>query len=404
MLKGRLLVLTPRFPYPTIGGDRIRILHLCKALRDEFDLTLLSMCETREEMRFEPQDGLFKHILRVHLPPWRSYLNTICALPGSRPLQLAYYNCEKFRDRVEVLLPHHDAVVAHLIRTGQYVVDSPIPSILEMTDAISMNYQRMRQTNGNRSWKKLVYCVEQKRLERYETGVVKRFDRVWLTSHADRRFVDPAAECPIEVIPNGTDLEQLPFRPPAENANAIAFIGNMVSVQNQDACHHFIRDILPLVRAKAPVIFRIVGNAPDSVRRIFANHEGVELTGRIERIDAGVGGSFCGVCPVRAGAGIQNKILEYLALGLPCVTSPLGLGGVEARPGEELLLYRSAEEAAEEILRLYHDPALRVRLAHAGRDLVSRRYDWRNIYRSFVDSCLETGMRQPNRRRISSAA
>lgn len=404
MLKGRLLVLTPRFPYPTIGGDRIRILHLCRALSGEFELTLLSLCETREEMRYEPQDGLFRHILRVYLPRWRSYLNTLCALPGSRPLQLAYYDCEKFRDRVEVLLPHHDAVVAHLIRTGQYVMDSPIPSILEMTDAISMNYQRMRQTNGNHSWKKLVYRVEQERLERFEMGVVKRFDRVWLTSQADRRFLDPAAECPIEVIPNGTDLEQLPFHPPAENANAVVFIGNMVSEQNQDACHHFIRDILPLVRARAPVILRIVGNAPDGVRRAFSKYEGVELTGRIERIDAGVGGSFCGVCPMRAAAGIQNKILEYLALGLPCVTSPLGLGGVEARPGEELLLYRDAEEAAEEILRLYHDPLLRIRLAHAGRDLVRRRYDWRNIYRSFVDSCLETGMHHASRRRASSAA
>jgi len=218
MLKGRLLVLTPRFPYPTIGGDRIRILHLCRALSREFELTLLSICETREEMRIEPHDGLFKHIWRVHLPRWRSYLNTLCALPGSRPLQLAYYDCAQFRERVEILLPYHDAVVAHLIRTGQYVLDSPIPRILEMTDAISMNYLRMRQTNGHHSLKKLVYRVEQERLQHYETAVVKQFDRVWLTSHADRRFLDPAEECGIDVIPNGTDLEKFPFRPPVERA------------------------------------------------------------------------------------------------------------------------------------------------------------------------------------------
>jgi len=409
MLKGRLLVLTPRFPYPTIGGDRIRILHLCRALSDEFELTLLSMCETREEMRTEPQDGLFKHILRVYHPRWRAYLNTLCALPGARPLQLAYYQNERFRDRVETLLPHHDAVVAHLIRTGQYVLDSPVPTILEMTDAISMNYLRMRQTDGNRDWKKLVYRVEQERLQRYETGVVRLFDRIWLTSHADRRFVDPQSECPIDVIPNGTDLEKLPFRPPAEKANAIVFIGNMVSVQNQDACLHFIRDILPLVRAKAPVVFRIVGNAPDKVLHQFSQYEGVELTGRIDRIQDGVNGAFCGVCPIRAGAGIQNKILEYFALGLPCVTSELGLGGVEARHGEEALVYRDAEEAAEQIVRLHEDRPLRMRLAHAGRDLVGRKYDWKDIYRSFRSSCLEAESRYASRRassgsRVSSAA
>jgi len=409
MLKGRLLVLTPRFPYPSIGGDRIRILHLCRALSREFELTLLSLCETREEMHMEPHDGLFKHIWRVRLPRWRSYLNTLCAVPGSRPLQLAYYESAAFRERVEILLPYHDAVVAHLIRTGQYLLNAEVPRVLEMTDAISMNYQRMRETKGYRSWKKLVYRVEQERLQRYESAVVRCFDRVWLTSHADRRFVDPAEECEIDVIPNGTDLELLPFRPPADDANTIVFIGNMVSAQNQDACVYFIRNVLPLVRAKAPVTFRIVGNAPEAMRRRFAKYEGVELTGRLEQIFEGVNGAFCGVCPVRAAAGIQNKILEYFALGLPCITSPLGLGGVEARPEREVLLYHDAEEAAAQVLRLYNNRELRISLAQAGRELVVRRYDWKNIYRSFVDSCLMAAAdhaqwRATGDRGISSAA
>jgi hypothetical protein len=62
MVKKRLLVLTPRFPYPAIGGDRIRILHICQALSSHFEITLLSLCETREEMNFQPQDDLFSSI------------------------------------------------------------------------------------------------------------------------------------------------------------------------------------------------------------------------------------------------------------------------------------------------------------------------------------------------------
>lgn len=404
MNKRRVLVLTPRFPYPTIGGDRIRIVHVCKALSTQFSLTLLSLCETREEMRYEPQDGVFTTIRRVYLPRWKSYWNAARALPGRRPLQLAYYESEEFRRQARSAIAEHDLVIAHLVRSGQYVADCDVPAILEMTDAISMNYLRLGQTSGNRSWKKMLYLLEQPRLERYEKGAMQRFDRVWLTSHADRLFLDPEREWPVEVIPNGTELEELPFHPPVAPGNVIVFIGNMVSLQNQDACHWFVREVLPRLRAQAPVVFRIVGNAPSAVRRRFARCEGVEMTGRIEHIRDGAKDAFCGVCPVRAAAGIQNKVLEYLALGLPCVTSELGMRGVEARAGEQVLVYRDAAEMAEEIAELHRNRELRLRLAAAGRQLVEQRYNWRNIYRDFVASALEATMLRGQARDVQTAA
>jgi glycosyltransferase involved in cell wall biosynthesis len=389
MVKKRLLVLTPRFPYPAIGGDRIRILHICQALSSHFEITLLSLCETREEMNFQPQDDLFSSIERVHLPRWRSYLSTALAIPGTRPLQLAYFESEKFRKTLNALLPQNDIVLAHLIRVGQYIEDLPGLRILEMTDAISMNYLRMQQLSGSYNWKRLVYLVEQKRLKRYELCTVRKFNQVWLTSHMDRSFLDPADDLLIDVIPNGTDIEKLPFRPPVPDACVIVFIGNMASLQNQDACHFFIQNIFPIVQAQAKVVFRIVGSASESVKRQFRRYSGVQLTGRIERIEDGVEGAFCGVCSVRAGAGIQNKVLEYLALGLPCVTSTVGVGGVEAQPGTDLLVYHDPDEAARQILMLFSDPTMQLKMANAGRDLVCRKYDWESVHKAFIDSCLK---------------
>ena len=356
MLKQRVLVLAPRFPYPTIGGDRMRILHVCRALSARFTLTLLSLCETEEEMRCEPQDGLFASIHRVHLPRWRSWLNTIGALPGSRPLQLAYYESAAFRRQVLSLAPQHDLIVAHLIRTGQDVAEGEcarVPRILEMTDAISMNYRRISETPGHLSLKKLVYSIEQNRLERYERGILPHFNRVWLTSGADRLFLDPQQEHAVEVIANGTDLRPPNPPSPGNEGNVIVFIANMVTVPNQDACQWFLREVFPRVRAVAPEIkFRIVGNATETIRREFARYEGVELTGRIHNIADGVAGAFCAVSPLRAAAGIQNKILEYLALGIPCITSSVGLGGVEARDGHEVLVYHDSSQAVQQILEL----------------------------------------------------
>jgi hypothetical protein len=110
-------------------------------------------------MNFQPQDDLFSSIERVHLPRWRSYLSTALAIPGTRPLQLAYFESEKFRKTLNALLPQNDIVLAHLIRVGQYIEDLPGLRILEMTDAISMNYLRMQQLSGSYNWKRLVYLI-----------------------------------------------------------------------------------------------------------------------------------------------------------------------------------------------------------------------------------------------------
>ena len=89
MMKKRLLVLTPRFPYPVVGGDRLRIYQLCKALSQQYQLTLLSFCDTKEELAYVPDDSLFTEMHRVFLPKWRSYLNTFFALPSEAPTSVS---------------------------------------------------------------------------------------------------------------------------------------------------------------------------------------------------------------------------------------------------------------------------------------------------------------------------
>ena len=146
----------------------MRIFHICQALSQSFELSLLTFCETKEQLRFPVSDGLFSHVERVYLPRWKSYLNAARAVPTALPLQIAYYRSAEFQAAVERLLPEHDAVLAHLIRTGQYVEGRHEPVILEMTDAISLNYQRMSGVPDVFDWKKFVYRFERGRLLRYE--------------------------------------------------------------------------------------------------------------------------------------------------------------------------------------------------------------------------------------------
>lgn len=375
----KILILTPRWPYPPFGGDKLFVSHVARALRGH-SLTLLSLCSTREEMDREPEQGIFAEVHKVYLPKRRSYLNALAALPGSRPLQLAYYASREYQRKVDELAPRHDAMLAHLIRTGQYIArrNDGVPRVLLMADAISMTYQRMAKLPRSFSLWPLLYHTEIRRLEACERRLPREFDQTWLHSDVDCQFLglEPSR---IRIVPMGVDLEDFPFRP-SSRGDVVAFIGNMSSSMNLDACRHFICDMLPNLRSKTGIRFRIIGSCPPSVKSELERYPGVEVTGRVDRIVDAIDGAFCGVCPLRGGAGIQNKILNYLALGLPCVTSEIGLEGLRAKVGRDLLLYKSVDEAVGMILALHNDAQLRFDLAGNGRRFVEGEHDWSTVY------------------------
>jgi len=385
----RILVLTPRFPYPVIGGDRLRIYRICRELSERYRLTLLSLCSSREEMLAPADDETFTEVHRVYLPRSRSCAQTLAALPTPRPMQLAYFYSPRFQRAVERLYKQHDLVLAHLIRTGQYVehLEGP-PKVLEMTDAISMNYARFRENGRRTSPRHRLYAIEAERLKSYEQRTLAAFDLVSLVSDVDRRFLvggNAAGYRHVRVYGNGVDGGQYPLLGAGTEPVAV-FIGNMHTAQNIDACRYFCEEVLPRLAKRIPEIrFRIVGVGPKKVLRQFAARPRVETTGRVASVAEASRGAFCGVCPMRLGAGVQNKVLEYLALGLPAVVTPLGLEGIGAEPERELLVGETASVFAEQIVRLYAGGWLRRRLERDGRAFVSREHDWSRLLGGFCD-------------------
>ncbi|MGX2952983.1 glycosyltransferase family 4 protein [Shewanella sp. JL219SE-S6] len=374
----KIIVLTPRFPYPVIGGDRLRIYFLCKELAKHYSLTLLSLCESKEEMDMViPLDGVFQHVERVFLPKWRSYLNCLLALPTQTPLQVAYYRSSAFK-KLAALLPKHDGAFAHLVRTGDYLLDLDIPKVLEMTDAISMNYERVNCLAKSTSLKTLVYSIEQERLKKYEQHSALVFDTSILVSQYDKDYL--FAECSPEynkviVCSNGVDLSNLNYYP-CFNSKQLVFIGNLYSVQNVDAAFWFAKNVIPLLRQHGEYTFKLIGRIRNTDRLRFNDLEGVIVTGSVESISDSARESLAGICSVRLGAGVQNKILEYMALGLPVITSSIGLEGIEAIPDKEILVADEPSEYVEAILKLANDESMHKQYAEAGLLYVKKYHSW----------------------------
>ncbi|WP_274057497.1 glycosyltransferase family 4 protein [Vibrio parahaemolyticus] len=374
-----ILVLTPRFPYPVIGGDRLRIFEICKELSKNYDLTLASLCESKSEVEYDlPEDGVFKNVHRVYLPKWKSYLNCIVALPQDKPLQVAYYSSLKFRRLVNKLSESHNIILPHLIRTADYAKNLENKKVLEMTDAISMNYFRVSEIRNNAGFKGFIYNLEKHRLNKYEKSIAQRFDCNVLVSKFDRDFLfEGHSELFSKslVCSNGVDLEKLPFHFDSSK-KFVVFIGNMFSAQNMDAALWFARDVLPLLRKRGDFSFKVIGRIKPDDERKLKSFEGVIVTGAVDDIIEHARGAFAGVCPVRLAAGVQNKILEYMALGLPTVSSTTGLEGLEAKPGKDILVADKPAEIVEKLVFLVNNPRSAEQIALSANKYVKEQHSW----------------------------
>lgn len=378
-MKKKILVLTPRFPYPVIGGDRLRIFELCRELSKEYDITLLSLCEDKHELKYNiPSDGVFSNVVRVYLPKWKSYFNCVRALPSSMPLQVAYYNSGEFKKKVSLLAPDHDVVIPHLIRTANYAKNLPQVKVLEMTDAISMNYKRFIENKNKSGLKGLIYKLEYKRLNAFEKEVAKSFDVNILVSNFDKEFL--FSELPLQhsktlVCSNGVDLSKLPYKFNCSRKE-IVFIGNMYSAQNFDAAYWFASEVLPLLQRHGNFKFKVIGRIKDDSRNKLSKLSDVLVTGAVDDVAQHSYGALAGVCSVRLAAGVQNKILEYMALGLPTITSSIGLEGLQAIDGVDLLTADAPEEYVKHILKLSEDVEYSRSLAESAFNYVTLNHSW----------------------------
>ena len=394
-IKKKLLVLTPRFPYPIIGGDRRRIYTICQTLSQYFDLTLLSLVDSHDEMQLEvPDDGVFNRVERIFLPKWLSRLNVINALITGESLQVAYYKSPQFKARVEALVSEHDLALAHLIRTGAYIEHLNIPKLLEMTDAVSLNYLRLAELKGGRyTLRNWIYRIERKRSLRVELRQARVFNHSFLVSGVDRTYLlekAPQLNSLISVAHLGIDVDSFELIPPCKTHNSsVAFVGNMLTTQNLDAAEWFASHVMPILLTSNPMLtFKVIGIVSEKGRALLERYSGVRVLGRVDSIRDALSGSFAAVCPMRFGAGVQTKVLEYMALGVPVVATPMGNEGIDA-PSEAMLIASSPDEMAGKLLLLTSDELLRRSMAIAARDFVKAHYDGATVSLPIVEKILQ---------------
>lgn len=373
----KLLVVTSRFPYPIERGDKLRAFHQIRQLATRHEVVLVALSEQPV-----PPDDLAKLTElceRVHVVQ-RSRLTTlrslaVAALRGE-PLQVGYFQSPRVLAEVRSIIERErpDHVYCQLVRTAEFGRDLPCPTTIDYQDAFSAAARRRadQAVVGLRQ----VLRREARSVARYEAEAYAWFDRHVIITEQDRDLLEfPAAE-KIEVLPNGVDTDFFHPGEPVGERRDLLFVGNMGYPPNIAAATTLATEILPLVRRERPDTDLLIAGARParSVQRLAG--DGIEVTGWMDDIRTGYRRGRILVAPLSIGAGQQNKILEAMAMGVPCVTTELVNNAIGAAPDREVRIAATPAEFAQHALALLRSPELQREQAERALEFVRSRYSW----------------------------
>ncbi|MDD5390744.1 MAG: TIGR03087 family PEP-CTERM/XrtA system glycosyltransferase [Gallionellaceae bacterium] len=390
-----LLFLAHRVPYPPDKGDKIRAWHLLEHLSRRYRVHLAAFVDDPEDWRHcDKVRSVCASTYFAGLNPRLAKLRALTGLLSGAPLTLPYYRHAglqawvdaHLRDGVDRVLTYSSAMARFVMHAKQ---------AHRVMDFVDIDSDKWRQYATTKSWPlSWLYRREGERLLEWERKVASAFDAslfVSATEAADFRALAPESAARVGYYNNGVDAdyyspERTYANPYPAGVEAIAFTGAMDYWPNMDAVDWYAREVLPLLRESRPnLLFAIVGSRPPPQVQALATLPGVLVSGRVEDVRPWLAHARVVVAPLRIARGIQNKVLEGMAMARTVVATPQALEGIDARDGVEARRAATTTELARETLAALDGPDL----GPAARARVLKDFAWDSAL-ARVDRLLET--------------
>jgi len=379
----RILFLSQRVPYPPNRGDKITTWRLVERMGRTHEVRIVAFAHDERDLEAAAElrkKGFPTTTVRYH--DRAAKLGALPLLFTRRPLTLGVYGSRELQAAVDALAPDSDLAYAYSSSMGAFLESHPrLPRIMHFGELDSDKWRQYAERSSFPM--RHVYAREQRTLLEFERRIARTFAANVVCTPLERAVFEreiPGATA--DVLRNGVDLAYFAPRWNGRERGRIVFTGVMNYLPNAEGCAWFVREILPLVRREVPdATFSIVGSNPTPEVQRLAEVPGVLVTGFVQDTRDWMGQASVAVAPLRIARGIQNKVLEAMAMGLPLVGTTCATQGVEGVDGRDFRVRDDAAGFAREVAALLQAPETALELGRAARRFVEASYDWEVVFR-----------------------
>lgn len=372
----KIFVLLSRVPFPIEKGDKLRAFHQLRCLAKSNEIVLCALSDSL--VHDDAIKVLGEFCSEIHIIPIKTIgmiWNVIKAFFNGKPMQVGYFYRSSAQKQINSLIntckPDH--IYCQLTRVSEYVKESKIPKTLDYQDIFSIGAKRRAESSS--PLLKMFFNMEYRRLLRYEHDIFDQFDHKTIISQPDRDLLPHPQRNEVVIIPNGVDHDY--FSPvKKEKTHDIVFTGNMGYPPNIDAARFIANEIFPLVLKQLPKATLLLAGANPHSKVQALQASNVTVSGWLSDIRDSYSTSRVFIAPMRIGTGLQNKLLEAMAMEIPCITSPLANQALGAKENEEILVGTTAEEYANHIIHLLNHKPDADLLAKKGHTFVEKTFSW----------------------------
>lgn len=384
----RIVIITSRFPYPLEKGDKLRAYHQIKQLSCFFEIDLICTSENKVKQEYIQQLQPYCKSIHIYtLSLFQRGWGIFKSLLDGKPFQVGYFYQYSVHKKIKSFLNEiqPDHIYCQLIRSSEYVKNYHVcPKTIDYMDALSKGMER--RAKNSRFIKQYLFNSEYKRLLNYENSIYEYFENHTIISQQDQEYIFHKNKKLIHIVPNGIDESFLEVNQPLKKDVDIVFIGNMSYPPNITAAKFIIHEILPLLSENTKI--KIAGSSPSKEVLKLASEQ-VEITGYVDDIKSAYRSAELFIAPMFLGTGLQNKLLEAMALGVPCITTSLANNALGAKPEEDILIADSPEEFAHQIKRLVNDSDLKKKIIKNAQSFILRNYKWDAVIKDLVQLILK---------------